>query len=286
MLGVHMAQRPRQLRPERSARDLLGAELRRHRELAGYSLAKLSGLVHVSTSHLSRIESAESLPPETLPARLDALFDTDGSFQRLHAVAINEVHPDRYRPRMALEARALMIDEYAGQIVPGLVQTEAYARALFRVFNPEAGHHEIEHKVAARLSRQDLLRRNPPPQLSMILDEAVLRRPIGGPRVMRDQFSRLIDLMHSPTTVIQLIPFAHGEHALLGGTLTLMRLDNGSTVAYEESIDTGQLIDDPAGVLHRRQSYDRLRSHAMSPADTATLLQSALEAYAHEHSAA
>ncbi|MFF4217909.1 helix-turn-helix domain-containing protein [Streptomyces nondiastaticus] len=273
-----MGRPARKLTPDRSARHLFGADLRHRREAAGMTLEKLAEVVCYSRSHLARIETAEHVPPPDLPGRLDEVFGTGEHFVRLYAIARHEVHPDKYRRRMELEARARVIDEYAGHLVPGLVQTEDYARALFRVSNPKATPDEIEELVSARLSRQALLRAEAPPDLSMVLDEAVIRRPIGGPAVMQAQLAALVDLVDTPTTTVQVLPFEHGEHALLGGTLTLMTLDDDSNVAYVESIATGALIEDPQIIHARRRSYDLLRAYALSPSKSASFIRALLEA--------
>lgn len=242
------------------------------------SLERLASIVPYSRAHLARIEVAERMIPPEMPAHLDAAFQTDGLFGKLYALARHEVHPDKYRRRMELETRACAIACYAGQLVPGLLQTEDYARALFRVSNPRAPDAEIEEKVAVRMGRQALLTADPAPHLSVVLDEATIRRPIGGPAVMRAQLSRLAELVDTPTSVVQVLPFEHGEHALLGGGLDLLTLDDGSTVAYEESIDTGQLLEDAESVVTRRRSYDLLRAYALSPRDTAAFIRSVMEA--------
>ncbi|MFK0289957.1 Scr1 family TA system antitoxin-like transcriptional regulator [Streptomyces sp. NPDC090442] len=273
-----MPARPRELTPDRSARHLFGAKMRAYRERLAISLEGLSEVVKISRSHLSRIETAESMPPPTLPAMLDAEFGTDGIFQELYRLAAKEVHPDQFRRRMELEARARLIEEYAGQIVPGLVQTEGYARAQFVVSNPKATREEIEELLAARMSRQALLRADPSPDLSLILDEAVLRRGFGGSAVMRAQLTRLADLTLTPTTVVQVLPFEHGGHALVGGTLTLMTLDDGARVAYEESITTGTLLEDLGIIAERQRAYDLLRACALTPAKSAAVIRSVMEA--------
>ncbi|MFJ1596016.1 DUF5753 domain-containing protein [Streptomyces sp. NPDC088261] len=122
---------------------------------------------------------------------------------KLYAMARNEVHPDKYRRRMELEARARTIDEYAGHLVPGLVQTEDYARAVFRLGDPELTPEEVEERVAARMGRQTLLGAVPAPYLSVILDEAVLRRTIGAPVVIRAQLEALLRLADSPRGIVQ-----------------------------------------------------------------------------------
>ncbi|SCK56373.1 Helix-turn-helix domain-containing protein [Streptomyces sp. WMMB 714] len=272
-----MAARPRELTPDRSARHLFGAKMRAHRERADTSLEGLSDIVNVSRSHLARIETAEAMPPPSLPARLDAAFGTDGIFEELYRLASREIHPDQFRRQMELEARARLIEEYSPQIVPGVVQTEDYARAQFVVSSPKAAADAIEELVTARMSRQALLKADPPPDLSLILDEAVLRRGFGGPAVMRAQLARLAELALTPTTVVQVLPFDRGGHALVGGTLRLMTLENGARVAYEESISTGTLLEDIGVVAERQRAYDLLRACALSPGDSAALIRSALE---------
>ncbi|MGW7352284.1 helix-turn-helix domain-containing protein [Streptomyces sp. NPDC054784] len=273
-----MAARPRELTPDRSARHLFGAELRARREAAGMSLERLASIVPQSRSHLARIETAAYMIPPELPAHLDAAFHTDGFFGKLYALARHEVHPDKYRRRMELETRARSISCYGGQLVPGLLQTEAYARALFRASNPEASEGAIEELVGARLGRQALLSGDSATYLSVVLDEATIRRPVGGPAVMRAQLARLAGLVDTPTCVIQVLPYEHGEHALLGGTLDLMTMEDGGTVAYEESIATGQLLENAERVAALSRSYDLLRAYALSPTDTAAFIRSVMEA--------
>ncbi|MBA0050183.1 transcriptional regulator [Streptomyces sp. AJS327] len=264
-----MGAKPRDLTPDRSARHLFGAKLRMFRARAGMSLEGLSHVVNVSKSHLSRIETAEYMPPPELPAKLDEVFGTDGIFEELYSLARREVHPDQYRRRMELEARATDISFYAGQLVPGLLQTEEYARALFRAHNPRATEDEIDQLAAARASRQELLHREPRTYISVILDEAVLMRSFGGPTVMQEQLKVLTENVDTGTTLIQLLPFSHGGHALAGGSLDLLTLENGSVVAYEEGISSGHLLEDTEAVMARGRAYDRLRAHALSPTDTA-----------------
>ncbi|GAA1923943.1 helix-turn-helix transcriptional regulator [Streptomyces sodiiphilus] len=241
------------------------------------SLERLSEVVNISRSHLSRIETAEAMPPPDLPPRLDVAFRTDGIFMELYQLAAREIHPDQFRRRMELEARACLIEEYAGQIVPGLVQAEGYARQQFVVSNPKATSEEIEQLMAARMSRQALLHATPPPDLSLILDEAALRRFFGGPAVMRAQVTKLEALTLTSNSVVQVLPVEHGGHALMGGTLTLMTLKDGAQVAYEEAITTGMLFEDVEAVRERQRAYDLLRACALSPRDSAAFIRTVLE---------
>jgi transcriptional regulator with XRE-family HTH domain len=273
-----MPAHPKELTPDRSARHLFGAKMRAYRERAAMSLEGLSEIVNISRSHLARIETAEAMPPPSLPPMLDAAFGTDGIFEELYRVAKKEIHPDQFRRYMELEARARLIEWFAGRVVPGLVQTADYARAQFVVSNPKATQDEIEELVTARLSRQDLLLATRPPELSLIIDEAVLRRCFGGPRVMRAQLARLVELAHTPTTLLQVLPFEHGGHALAGGSMILMTMGPGAKVAYEEGITTGTLFEEFDGVMERQRAYDLLRACALSPRDSAAFIRSVMEA--------
>lgn len=273
-----MPARPRELTPDRSARHLFGAKMRAARERAGMSLEGLSGVVNISRSHLARIETAEAMPPPSLAPMLDAAFGTDGIFQELYELAKKEIHPDQFQRYMNLEAQAALIEWFDGGVIPGLVQTEDYARAQFVVSAPMATQHEIEELVTARLSRQELLTRAQPPYLSLILDEAVLRRGFGGPNVMRAQLTRLVELAQTPTTLVQVLPFQHGGHALGSGSLVLMTKKNGERVAYEEGITTGTLFEEFDGVVQRQWTYDLLRACALSPRDSAAFIRSVMEA--------
>ncbi|WP_407560004.1 Scr1 family TA system antitoxin-like transcriptional regulator [Streptomyces sp. 184] len=272
-----MPARPRELTPDRSARHLFGAKMRTHRMRAGMSLEALNDVVNISRSHLARIETAQAMPPPDLPPRLDAAFGTDGIFQELYRLAAKEIHPDQFKRRMELEARAQVIGEYSSQIVPGLLQTEDYARALFIQANPWAPEEKIEELVTARMSRQLVLSSGALLDYSAVLDEAMLRRGFGGPEVMRAQLAHLTKLMLTQTTMVQVVPFDLGGHALIGGSIMLMTMESGARVAYEESITTGTLMEDLASVIERQRVYDLLRASALSPDESAAFIRSVME---------
>jgi transcriptional regulator with XRE-family HTH domain len=273
-----MPARSRELRPDRSARDLFGAEMRRYREDADLSLERLGGIIGYSKSALSRVETADSMMAPDLPGLLDATFHTGGLFEKLYALARKEVHPDQFRRRMELEAKARTIQEYAGVLVPGLVQTEEYAQAQFEIHNPRAAKHEIRELVVARMMRQSNLRSTEPKSdVALILDEAVLRRSYGGAEVMHAQLSRLAELTLTATTMVQVLPFAQGGHPLAGGALALWTMEDGSQVAYEESISTGTLLEDSDVVRSHQRAYDLVRACALSPQDSAALIRSVME---------
>ncbi|MCZ0973363.1 Scr1 family TA system antitoxin-like transcriptional regulator [Streptomyces noursei] len=269
---------PKTLTPYVSARHYFGSEQRRHREVAKLSLVQLADIVNSSKSNLARVETAELMPPPELPSALDAAFGTEKYFFGLYQLAKKEGHPDQYRRYVELEEQAQVVEDFASQVVPGLLQTKAYARALlsceYRITPAE-----VEALLQARLSRQERLRSASPPRYAVILDEAVLHRAIGGPQVMIGQLNELLDAVDTQSTLLQVLPFRHGAHALVDGPLKLLTLPTGQRVAYEEGRKSGHLLEDKDELDQRRAHYDALRSYALSPADSASLIREAIERY-------
>jgi hypothetical protein len=244
------------------------------------TLDALGEVVRYSKANLSRIERAEAMVPPGLSEALDACFNTGGHFVRLYGVAKREVHPDKYRRYMDFEQQARVIEEYAAQMVPGLLQTEQYARALLSC-REEASPDEVAERIAARMSRQDVLRTDPTPYVWVIMDESVLRRTVGGPTVMYDQLAALLSLVDTPHSKIQVLPFVHGAHALLGATLILLTLPDGSRLAYEEAIESGVLHEEAESVSRFARAYDALRAYARTPRESEALIKAAMEEYKH-----
>jgi transcriptional regulator with XRE-family HTH domain len=271
-----MTFKPQTLTPYLSARHYFGAEQRRHREAAGLSLVQLAGIVNSSKSTLARVETAELMPPPDLPDRLDAAFGTDRHFHGLYELAKREAHPDQYRRFMDFEAQADVIENFGAQAVPGLLQTKEYAFAQLSL-REDLPREKVEELVNARMSRKDRLRSAQPPLRWAIIDEAVLRRPIGGRECMRKQLAVLLEEVDTPDSKVQVMPFSAGGHYLMGGALTLLTLPNGSTMAYEEGIEVGHLYEDRDSAKKWRRRYEVLRANALSPSASAELIRDAME---------
>lgn len=280
-----MTFQPRDLHPERSARDLFGADVRRHRERMGLSLTRLAKILNYSKSQLSRIETAEILPSEELVPRLDLLFETGDHFQRLYPVARREKFPGRYKRAAEFDAAARVIEEYASQTVPGLLQTREVARCSLRAGYLHATQSEIDAKVDVRLERQARLWGDFPPRCSFILDEAVLRRPVGSPAIMAAQLGAIVSASESSSHItVQVLPFSVGEHTEMGGSLILYTLANSPTVAWLEGNRNGTLLDNPEAVAARRESYDLLRAQALAPRDSEAMIRTVMKEY-EQHAA-
>jgi hypothetical protein len=188
-----------------------------------------------------------------------------------------EAFPDWSRKFMEYSERAVTIRQYAAHVVPGLLQTEDYARAVLKVGRTLSGEEQLAERVALRMGRQERLSAPDRPELWMILDEAVLRRPVGGLPVMRAQLARLLGTGSEPHITVQVLPFDQGEHEVMGGSLTVLTLPDGSEVAYTEGAHYGQLVEEPDEVRSLALTYDRLRAAALPPLMSLDMIRSVRE---------
>ncbi|MBV6702933.1 helix-turn-helix transcriptional regulator [Kitasatospora aureofaciens] len=275
-----MAFMPNELDPGRSARDLFGWEMRDHRKRAdAMSLDQLTQIIGcISKGHLARIERAESMPPPELPAKLDAAFGTDGFFGRIYQLAKKEKFPGKYRRSVELEANASVIEEYAAATIPGLLQTPEVVRRSLQAGRPDMTPQELDASVAARLERQRRLDSDTPPHCWFVLDESVLRRPVGGAAAMRRQLAALAS-DRRPHVTMQVLPHSAGEHAEMGGSLFIYAVPGSPPVVWEEGARSGELIDDFESVAVRQRSYDLLRAMALSPRDSRAMIRRISQEY-------
>ncbi|MFD5537416.1 Scr1 family TA system antitoxin-like transcriptional regulator [Streptomyces sp. NPDC127079] len=256
---------------------LFGARVRRLRVAAGLTQAELGAAVHVVSTRITQIERASGAKPTLELARaLDAVLGADDLLVELWPYVYREAFPDWSRKFMAYAERAVVIRQYAAHVVPGLLQTEDYARAVLSLDALLDGEEQLEERVTARMARQERLTLDRP-ELCAILDEAVLRRPIGSPGVMRQQLTRLIDAAAERHITVQVLPFDQGGHEAMGGSLTILTLPDGSEVAYTEGSDYGQLIEEPANVSRYKVIYDRLRAAALPPLMSLNMIRSTVE---------
>jgi transcriptional regulator with XRE-family HTH domain len=270
-------------------RILLGAYLRRLREAKRISLEEAGNVIRASYSKVSRLETGRVGFKERDVADLLTFYGvTDLKVRELlRDVTIRanspgwwhdyaDVLPAWFDTYVGLEEAASQIRAYEVQFVPGLLQTDDYARAVIMLAysNPK----EISRRVDLRMARQVVLDRPDPPSLSMVLDEALLSRPIGGTRAMRAQLQHLIEMSERPNVTIQVVPFKAGGHAAAGGSFSL--LDFGELevpdLVYLEQLSGAQYLDKPDAVAEYNAVMERLRRDALSPVDSVTALRSML----------
>ncbi|MEU6081034.1 helix-turn-helix transcriptional regulator [Streptomyces sp. NPDC047108] len=263
----------RDLDPGASPLDYYGAELRRLRESAGLSQQQLGGIVFCTGSLIGQIETARKIPTPELTQRLDAALDTGGALSRLLKLVLRSQLPSWFQPYAEMEAKATHIYAFQAQLVYGLLQTEAYARAVLGVMDQD----RLDERVAARMERQRILDQDNPPLLWVVLSEAVLYQEIGGREVMRNQLAHLLSCRDRPWVQVQVLPFAAGAHAGLPGSFNILRFDDHPDLVYDEGYGTGQMTADTHEVRHRALRYDHLQAAALSVEESAELTACVME---------
>jgi len=176
---------------------------------------------------------------------------------------------------LGLESAATSIRTFEMQFVPGLLQTEGYARAVTTLGHQTASPDEIERRVGLRLGRQELLSRTQPPRIWAVMDEAVLRRPIGGSQVMRAQLRRLTEAALLPHVTLQVVPFARGGHAGASGSFSILRFEERDLpdVVYIEQLTSAVYLDQRADVEHYLEVVDQLSGEALTPTETMRFIE-------------
>ncbi|MFD7163966.1 helix-turn-helix domain-containing protein [Streptomyces violascens] len=273
---------PKDLDPSASPRAFLGAELRFAREKSGLTQDELGQPLFVSGSFIGQLESGTRRMHLEYARQIDQILGTNGFFTRNCVAAAKSKYPDHFAEAAEAEAVATTIREYAPLLIPGLLQTEAYARAVFRAYQPTAPEPVIDDLVTARLDRAHLLADPTTPMLWAVLDEAVLRRVVGGRAVMAEALAHVAALGFQHRIIVQVLPFEAGGHAALNGSLKLMSFEDAPPLAYLQGLGTGRLQDDPATVTRHELTYDLLGASALPPQQSLALIESVAEDYAHE----
>ena len=247
-----------------AALSLFADELKAAREQRGWSQADLAGQIPYSVSTISMVEALHRVPTRDLALHLDKAFGTPGTFARLEARLRDLPFPASFRPFAAYEAEATALYVFEHSLVPGLLQTPQYARAVLAT-RPNTAEDEIDNLVTARLARQDVLTRDEPPAplLWALIDEGVLHRPVAPADVMRDQLAWLIEVSRRPNVTVQVLPYSAGGHTGLLGAFTIADLGGNPGTVNVEDITDGRVFEDPSMVSRVTLRYKSLQSEAL-----------------------
>lgn len=261
------------------AREAYGEELRLRREAANHTQQSLADAVVCSPSLIAHIEAGRRKPRAEDARRLDNELGTDGFFERFLPTLDTLRVAAHFAQAAELQQQANCIQDFGSVLVPGLLQTQAYARAIFRAGWPNTTAADIDRHVVNRLKRGRLLHEPGGPVMWVLLDECALRRVIGGPAAMAEQLRHVATLGHSGRVRVHVLPFSVGAHALVDSMVTLMKFDDAPPVAYVEGLRTGHVHDDPATVAKCQASYDLALSDALSSEASLNLITSVAEEY-------
>jgi len=273
-------------------RILLGAQLRRLREAANITREDAGYHIRASGSKISRMELGRvSFKERDVTDLLEFYGVTDPAHRESLVQLTHEANapawwqkyqdvvPDWFAVYVGLEEAAQLIRVYEVQFVPGLLQTEEYARAVVQQGAPGLDPAEVERRVAVRMGRQKLLSKDSPPRLWAIVDEAALRRPMGGREVLTAQIQRLMDAVNEPYITLQIMPFKYGGHAADGGSFTIMRFPEADLpdMVYMEYLTGALYLDKPDEVERYAAVMERLSVAGTSPDRTREILAGMLK---------
>jgi transcriptional regulator with XRE-family HTH domain len=271
-------------------RLVLGGHLRRLREQAHITTEQAAGVIRGSHSKISRMEHGRVGFKERDIADLLTMYGVTDSDEREALLKLAresntpgwwqgyaDILPHWVEPYFGLEAAASFIRNYELQFVPGLLQTQGYALSLIRLGNAPT-EEDVLRRAEARMSRQDILRRETPPRVWAVVDEGALRRPIGGAKVMREQLKHLIDMCDHPAVTLQVLPFQVASHPAMGGPFTILRFSEPDLrdVVYIEQLTSALYLDKPAEVDSYLEVMEQLCLQAEPAARTPQILRDAL----------
>jgi transcriptional regulator with XRE-family HTH domain len=260
-------------------RRQLGQELRRLRETAGSTIDQVAERLACSASKISRIETGHtSATPRDVRDMLEIYGVIGPECEELVQIAREARQKGWWHPYstvltgayVGLEAAAQSVRAYEQQVVPGILQTEEYAKAMIRAARPDITVDEVDRRVRVRLGRQSLLNQDDPIELWVVLDEAVVSRPVGGDGVMRAQLERLVEAADLPNVTLQILPFEAGAHAGMDGTFAILDFPEPSDpdVVYAENATGGLFLEKSDELRKYVFIFDHIRAAALGPEES------------------
>jgi hypothetical protein len=273
-------------------RMMLGAQLRRFREVADITPDRAGYEIRASRSKISRMEHGRVSFKDRDVADLLTLYGVTDEDVRAGMLSLaqqanaqgwwaqyGDILPDWFEAYLGLEAAASLIRTFELQFVHGLFQTEEYARAVTMLGHGDAPAEEIDRRVRLRMERQALLTSPDPPRLWSVVDEAALRRPLGGQKVMRAQLSHLLEITELPNVTLQVMPFHRGGHAGAGGSFTVLRFGEPDLpdVVYIEQLTSALYLERRTHVDHYMEVMNHLSAEALTPAAAAQYIREIMQ---------
>ncbi|MFJ9618886.1 helix-turn-helix domain-containing protein [Streptomyces noursei] len=263
--------------PESGILKVFGRQLKRLREWAGMERTELGARTGYSPSTIASYEQGRRIPPPDFIDQADGVLGAHGVLIEMKEEVARSQYPAFFRDAARLEAKAVGLHVYATKAVPGLLQTEEYAKAVFVMWRPLLEEETIEQRVAARLDRQKIYdRKLPLPTISFVIEEAVLRRPLGGKAVMRGQLEQILLYSQRRNVEIQVMPIEREEHAGLEGPFTLIETREGRRIAYVEGYKDSRLHTDRKMVRELEEQYGILRAQALTPRESLAYVEKLL----------
>jgi transcriptional regulator with XRE-family HTH domain len=254
---------------------MYGVLVRHFRELRGVTRVELGKDVGYSDSMITKIERGERAPSDTFIDSAEQALVAQGALKAAaeELSRSNDEFPDWFGPYAEEEKKCASLHLYATHVIPGLLQSEGYARAVFASNVPPLEDEEIERRVNARMERQTLFARKPTPMVSFVLEQSILTRPLGGSAALKGALNRVLEIGRLRNVEIQVMPHDRETHAGTPGPLVLVETPARRTFGYYEVQDEGIYVSDPTKVSVRQALYGILRAQALNPEESMRLIE-------------
>ncbi|MEU9589967.1 helix-turn-helix transcriptional regulator [Streptomyces sp. NPDC048193] len=254
----------------------VGRQLKLRREAVGMRAADFGVAVGYGEDLVYKVEGGKRIPRQEYLDRADEVLGAGGLIAATWEDVKKVRYPKRVRELGQLEARAVEIGLYECHIIPGLLQTRDHARAVIGAAQPPYSPDDVERMVAARLARQSVFERDPAPSMHFVLEEGVLRRPIGGTMVWRQQLERLSEVGRLHNVVLQVMPMNCDFHSGLDGRIELLKFPDGTAVGRSDGAFNGRPTPDPRHLRVLELRYGTIRAQALSPRESLALVEQLL----------
>ncbi|MFB9504666.1 helix-turn-helix domain-containing protein [Streptomyces aurantiacus] len=258
--------------------EMFGSLLRFFRERAGMTQEGLGGYAGYSKSQVAMVERGERPPKGKLVEIADEALSAQGALLAAGKKLKASRFPTWFEDYAELEAKASFINMYANHVVPGMLQAEAYARAIINCHCPPFEDEEVEAHVTARLERQRILQRKPTPLVGFVLEEHTLTRPVGGSTVLKEQLNHILEVGQRRNVEIQVMPHNREVHAGLNGPMILLESAECHRLAYVEGPGGGYFVDQQPNLGNLFAQYGSLRAQALSPEESTKLIERVADA--------
>ncbi|MFI6941757.1 helix-turn-helix domain-containing protein [Streptomyces sp. NPDC050418] len=255
-----------------------GQQLRVLRTRKGLTRAELGTLLGYGEDLVASVECGRRIPKPDFIDRADTALEAGGLLTAMRDEVAKARYPAFFRDAVELEREAVELHVYANQAVPGLLQTEGYARAVFGVLRPPLDETVVDERVAARMARQEIFHRTPPPLMSFVIDESVLLRPLGGRAVQRGQLEQIGLVAAMRYVEIQVMPLDRDENAGMAGPFTLIETTGERRIAYVEVQNVSRVQTERPAVRSLEAKYGTLRAQALTPRESSAYVEKLLGA--------
>ncbi|WP_442807779.1 MULTISPECIES: helix-turn-helix domain-containing protein [unclassified Streptomyces] len=253
-----------------------GRQLKLLRVRVGLERPEFGKLMGYAGQSIASFEQGRRIPSPRFIDRADEVLDAGGVLKALKEEVGRAQYPAFFRDMARLEASAVGLSVYAALAVPGLLQTTEYAKAVFQMQRPLLDDDVIEQRLAARMARQEIFTRRPAPLLSFVIEEVVLRKPIGGLATLREQLEQFLLVGQNRNVEIQVMPTDREDHAGLGGPFNLIDNAEGRRIAYTEVQDDSRLYTSAGKIRELEARYGILRSQALTPRESLDFIEELL----------